>query len=127
MLTSERRPRVLLADDYPDMIRAIRHLLEPDCVIVGSVNDGAQLVEATTRLQPDVVILDLRMPTINGLVACRDIRAAAPNTKVIIFTAAREASIRGQAIEAGAADVVLKSRAVQDLLPAIRTVLAEDS
>ena len=81
------RPRVLLADDYPDMVRAISRLLAPDCEIVGTVADGSALLQAAQRLQPDVIVLDVNLPNVHSLEACREITRVNPTTKVIMFTA----------------------------------------
>ena len=77
------RPRVLLADDYPEMVTAIGRWLALDCEVVGSVADGGAVLEAARRLQPDVIVLDLNMPNVNGLEACRQITQANPEIKVI--------------------------------------------
>ena len=80
------RPRVLLADDYPDMVKAVSRLLALDCEIVGTVADGSVLLEAAQRLQPDVIVLDVNLPNVQSLEACREIRRVNPATKVIMFT-----------------------------------------
>ena len=64
-MSLERRPRVLLADDFPDLLTAIGGLLAEDCQVVGSVDDGGALLEAAARLQPDVIVLDLNIPTVD--------------------------------------------------------------
>ena len=76
MLTT--RPRVLLADDYPDILKAVARLLALDCEVVGTVADGGALLEAAQRLQPDVIVLDLSLPNVDGLEACRQIARAHP-------------------------------------------------
>ena len=72
------RPRVLLADDYPDMVKAVSRLLALDCEIVGTVADGGALVETAQRLQPDVIVLDVNLPNVHSLEACREITAREP-------------------------------------------------
>ena len=111
---------MLVADDYPGMYTAITRLLMPSCDVVGHVADGTTLLETVARLVPDVVVLDLNMPRMNGLEACRQIKVAAPHTQVIMFTAAVDGAIREQAMEVGAAAFVSKFRVVDDLLPAIQ-------
>ena len=81
------RPRVLLADDYPDIVTAVSQLLALDCEIVGSVADGSALLEAAQRLQPDVIVLDVNLPNVDSLEACREITRVNPTTTVIMFTA----------------------------------------
>ena len=73
------RPRVLLADDYPDMVKAVSRLLALDCEIVGSVADGSALLEAAQRLQPDVIVLDVNLPNVHSLEACREITRVNPD------------------------------------------------
>jgi DNA-binding NarL/FixJ family response regulator len=115
---------VLLADDYEGMLAAITRLLTPSCEVVGHVADGARLLEAATRLRPDVVVLDVRMPAIDGLEACRRLKAAVPRVEVIVLTADDDANVRHKAIAAGASAFVLKIRAADDLLPAVAKALA---
>ena len=67
------RPRVLLADDYPEMVNALSRLLELDCEIVGIVADGSALLQEVQRLQPDVIVLDVNLPNVHSLEACREI------------------------------------------------------
>ena len=86
-LVLSTRPRVLLADDYPEMVKAVGRLLALDCEVVGSVADGSALLEAAQRLAPDVIVLDLNLPNVNGLEACRQITRVNPAMKVIMFTA----------------------------------------
>ena len=81
------RPRVLIADDYPDMVKAISRLLALDCEIVGNIADGSGLLEAAQRLAPDVVVLDVNLANVDSLEACREITRTNPGTKVIMFTA----------------------------------------
>jgi DNA-binding NarL/FixJ family response regulator len=109
------RPRVLLADDYPDMVKAVSRLLALDCEIVGSVADGSALLETAHRLQPDVVVLDVNLPNVHSLEACREITRANPRTKVIMFTAMDDPNTSQAFLEAGASAFVSKLAPV-DLL-----------
>lgn len=118
------RPRVLLADDYPELITAVSRLLAVDCEVVGSVADGSALLEAAQRLAPDVIVLDLNLPKLNGLDACRQITRQYPEMKVIIFTALDDPSASSQFVEAGAAAYVSKLEAV-DLLSTIKRLCAD--
>ena len=108
------------------MHSAITRLLAPACDVVDHATDGAGLLEAAARSQPDVVLLDLKMPTMDGLAACRHLKAAAPHVKVIVFTAADDEAIREKAFDVGASAFVLKFRAADDLLPEILKALAGD-
>ena len=115
-----QRPRVLIADDFPDLKTAIGRLLEGDCEVIGSVDDGGALLEAATRLQPDLIVLDLNIPTVNGLKACRQITRANPDIKVILVTADMDSTIMRLALEAGASAFIAKQAIAEDLLPAIK-------
>jgi CheY-like chemotaxis protein len=113
------RPRVLLADDYPDVVRAVSRLLALDCEIVGSVTDGSALLQAAQRLQPDVIVLDVNLPNVHSLEACREITRVNPTTKVIVFTAMNDAAVSQAFFEAGASAFVSKAEA-GDLLSTIK-------
>jgi CheY-like chemotaxis protein len=105
--STPRRPRVLLADDYPDIVKGLSRLLSLDCDIVGSVADGSGLLEAAQRLAPDVIVLDVNLPNINSLQACRSITRLIPAVKVIMFTAAGP-EISEAFFEAGASAFISK-------------------
>jgi len=113
------RPRVLLADDYPDLVKAVSQLLALDCEIVGSVEDGSALLQAAQRLQPDVIVLDVNLPNVHSLEACREITRVNPTTKVIVFTAMGDPAASQAFFEAGAAAFVSKA-AAGDLLLTIK-------
>ena len=118
------RLRVLLADDYPGIVDAVRRLLALDCEVVGSVTDGPALLEATQRYRPDVIVLDLNLPKVHGLEACRRITKLYPTIRVVMFTVESDPAVRQRAFEAGASAFVSKL-AVDDLLPAIKAVSVE--
>ena len=87
------RPRVLL-DDHPEVLTALQRLLAPSCDVVGHVSDGPALLEAAKRLQPDVIVMDVRMPGSTGLETCRQVIEAVPRTKVVVLTAADDSAFR---------------------------------
>ena len=118
------RLRVLLADDYPGIVHAVGRLLAVDCEVVESVADGRALLLAAQRHQPDVIVLDLNLPNVHGLDACRLITQRHPSIKVIMFTVETDPVIRQQAFEAGASAFVSKL-AVDELLVAIKALSAE--
>jgi len=126
-IQARRRPRVLVADDHPDMVKAICRLLALDCDVVGTVADGGAVLEAVQRLQPDVTVVDLNLPTVSGFEACRQIRQVNPAAKVIVFTAMNDPSLRQRAFELGAAAFVCKVATDGDLLSAVQCVCEEDS
>jgi DNA-binding NarL/FixJ family response regulator len=113
------RPRVLLADDYPGIVKAVSRLLSFDCDIVGSVADGALLLETAQRLRPDVIVLDVNFPNIHSLDACREITRANPDVKVIMFTALDDPHARQAFFDAGASAFVSKLSS-GDLLSAVK-------
>ena len=117
------RPRVLLADDYVGLLTAWRRLLEPSCEIVGSVRDGRALLAAAAALTPDVIVADLSMPEVNGLEACRRIKHASPQTKIVLVTAGGDEWVAQAAFRAGASAFVLKHVAADDLLTAIQSAV----
>ena len=118
------RPRVLLADDYPDIVKALSRLLALDFEIVGSVTDGSALLETAQRLQPDVIVLDVHLPNIHALEACREMTRVNPGMKVIIFTALDDPSVSEAFFQAGASAFVSKLASV-DLLSTIKRVCVD--
>lgn len=123
-MVQERRPRILLADDYAPIITAIRGLLEPAWEVVGSVSDGRELIPAALSLEPDVLIVDLLLPELNGLEACRAIVRAKPNSRIVLITAAADPDLIQPAFDAGASAFVRKELMADDLPAAIEAVLA---
>jgi DNA-binding NarL/FixJ family response regulator len=115
---------VLLADDYTNILTAMVRLISSSCDVVGTVTTGAQLLEAAGRLDPDVVVVDLNLPDMSGLDACRQLKAAAPHASVILLTAASDPRVREGAFESGASAFVAKYRAGDELLPAIEKAFA---
>ena len=113
------RPRVLLADDYTNILTAMVRLISSSCEVVGTVTTGAQLLETARRLEPDVIVVDLNLPDMSGLDACRQLKATSPHSRVIVLTAASDPKVRQGAIESGAAAFIPKYRAGDELLPAI--------
>ena len=115
------RLRVLLADDYPGIVDAVGRLLALDCEVVERVADGRALLVAAQRHQPDVIVLDLNLPHVHGLEACRQITERYPAIKVIIFTVETDSAVRQRAFESGASAFVSKL-AVDDLLETIKSL-----
>ena len=117
------RPRVLLADDHTLMLEGLRKLLEPQCEVVGTVEDGRALVDAAERLRPDVILLDISMPLLNGLEAARRIRTLAPECKLLFLTMHTDPTYAREAFRAGASGYLLKRSAATELTNAIAVVL----
>jgi CheY-like chemotaxis protein len=124
-ITPPRKPRVLLADDYLPLLIGLERLLRHECDIVGRATTVAEVLEAARNHRPDIVMLDLSLPDTNGIDACRRLRAAQPEVKIIVVTAMDDDRIRAAALEAGAADFVPKRMIDTRLLPAIREVWSQ--
>ena len=116
---SPPKPRVLLVDDYPPLLKALTRLLSPACEVVGTVESMAELMERAARCQPHVVIVDMYLPDGDGLEACLHLRSVAPHAKVIVYTAADDPDLRIRALQAGVWEVVPKCMAHVQLLPAV--------
>ena len=121
------RPRVLVADDYADLLTAFKRLLAPSCEVVGCVADGNALFDSMARLQPDVIVVDLFIPPESGLEICRRIKHVAPATLVIITSASTDPDVAKEARRAGASAFVNKAAAADDLVPAIQRAMATRS
>ena len=116
------RPRVLLADDHVLMMEGLQSLLAGHVELAGSVADGRRLVEAAVRLRPDIVILDISMPGLNGIEAARRLRKILPDTKLIFLTMYSDALYVSEALSLGVSAYVLKRSAASELLAAIEAV-----
>jgi DNA-binding NarL/FixJ family response regulator len=121
------RPHFLIADDHAIFAEALRLLLEKTYVVDGIVADGRALVSEATRLKPDVVVVDVGMPLLNGLDAARRVREQVPNIKLVFLTMMDDANLAAAALELGAVGFVLKHSATRELLTAIDHVLRNES
>jgi CheY-like chemotaxis protein len=119
------RPRVLLADDSPDLVKAVSRLLALDCEVVGTVADGRALLEAAHRLRPDAIVLDLSLPNVHGLEMCRQLTQRYPETRVIVFTASSDPDVKRRSLEAGAAGFVSKLEDDGDVLSTIQKLCVD--
>jgi len=116
-------PRVLIADDHRILAEGVRGLLEPEFDVVGIVDNGRELVEAAKKLQPDVIVADISMPSLNGIEAARQLRDSGVTSKVVFLTQHRDVAYARRAIEAGAAGFVLKHSVANELVTAIHEAL----
>ncbi len=114
-----KRKRVLLADDHTLLLDAFAKLIEPECDVVGKVADGRALLAAAEKLKPDVVVLDIAMPRLNGLDAGRQLKKAMPDVKLIFLTMNQDPAIATEAFRAGASGYLLKTSAGSELIKAI--------
>jgi DNA-binding NarL/FixJ family response regulator len=118
--------RIVLADDHPVVLAGLRNLLssQPDFELVGEAQNGADALEVVTSQRPDVAILDISMPAINGLNLTRQLSEKCPETRVMILTFYEERGYVGQTISAGARGYVLKRTAAEHLLQGVRVIAA---
>ena len=116
--------RILIADDHPLMRQGLASLLNADSGlrIVGDAQNGADTVEKTSELKPDVIVMDLSMPVMDGVEATRRIREANPETKVLILTTYGTSADIAHAIDAGASGALVKDAEYERLVAAIRTI-----
>jgi DNA-binding NarL/FixJ family response regulator len=117
--------RVLIVEDHESWRRYVTSVLEPNArfEVVGEVADGQEAVQAAKRLQPDLVVLDIGLPTMNGIEAARAIREQAPSSKILFLTEQRSPDVARAALATGAYGYVLKSDAGDELLPAIEAII----
>lgn len=118
------KPQILIADDHQLVLEGLRKLIETECDIVGSVSNGRDLVTAAKQLNPDIVLLDLAMPLLNGIEAARQIKADNPGVKLIFLTMQTNRDYIREAFEVGASGYVSKMEAASDLISAIKDVQA---
>jgi DNA-binding NarL/FixJ family response regulator len=118
-----KRVRILLADDHTLICSAFEKLLEPHYEIAGSVGDGRALLKAAAELRPDVVLLDITMPLLNGLDAGRELKKMMPAVKLIYLTMNADSDFAVEALRAGASAYVLKNSESSELLQAINDAL----
>jgi DNA-binding NarL/FixJ family response regulator len=117
------RPGVLLADDHTLVLEAFKSLLEPEFEIVGTVSDGRALLSVAPGLKPDVIVLDLGMPELNGMEAGLQLKRLLPRTKVVVLTMNEDPDVPREALRHWASGYLLKKSASSELIKAIREVL----
>lgn len=118
-----KRTRVLLADDHKIILDGLRGLLESEFELVGRVEDGRALVSAAEKLRPDVIVVDISMPLLNGIEAVRQIKKVDPQVKVVFLTMHPDVTYAIRAFEVGASGYVLKHSASSELLTAIHEAI----
>jgi DNA-binding NarL/FixJ family response regulator len=117
------KARILLADDHTLVAEAFKRLLEPEFEVVGTVGDGRALLREAPELRPDVVLVDLNMPLLNGLDASEQLKQLLPRTKIIVLTMNEDAEIAHETLHRWASGYLLKKSAGSELLKAVREVL----
>jgi len=119
----EQSPSILLADDHPMMLAGLREVLDPVFDVVGTATDGYALLELAEARRPDLVIVDISMPGINGIEATRRLRGLLPETRVLILSLHTEPEWAKAAFDAGASGYLTKDSAPKEIETAVREVL----
>jgi len=118
-----KRPRVILADDHTLILDALKNLLEPEFEVVGMFADGRALMDGAAGLNPNVIVLDIGMPTMNGLNAGERLKQMMPLVKLVYLTMNHDPDMAGEAFRLGASAYLLKNSAATELQNAIREVV----
>ena len=124
-MSQSSKPRLLLADDHTLVLEGIRRLLEDDVDLVGTVEDGRSLLPAVQRLKPDVILLDISLPLLNGVEACRQLLKSVPKARVIFLTMHADVVYVEEALRAGGVGYLLKRSAASELKAAIVAVMRD--
>jgi len=118
-----RRPTILLVDDHALVLDALKNLLEPEFEVVGAVSDSREAVPVARELKPDVIVLDLGMPEIDGLHAGPELKKALPRTKLIVLTMNDDSDVASESLRLWASGYLLKASAASELVKAVREAL----
>lgn len=116
-------PRVVIVDDHTLLTEALRRLLEPDCEVVGTYDDPRAFLRDVTRVRPDVAVLDISMPSLNGLDAARELHRVLPSARIVFLTMNEDADVAAEAFRAGASAYLLKRSAAAELKAAVADVM----
>src|SRR5690349_11449669 len=116
-------PRVLLADDMPEMVKSLTQLLRRDFDVVGYAENGEEAIEAMAHLNPDLLVLDISMPVLNGIQVASLLRESGSSVKLVFLTIHEDPDYIEAAFSVGASGYVFKSRVATDLIPAVEGVL----
>jgi len=120
MTESTARPRVVIADDHPQLVNQVAAFVRPEFDVVATAHNGMAALDCIRRLDPDLVLVDLYMPGMNGLEVVRALKASGGRASVVVLSGYNDHELAKAAIAAGAMAFVTKSRLVDDLLPAMR-------
>jgi DNA-binding NarL/FixJ family response regulator len=121
------KPRIMVANDHKMFVEGLRHLLEPHFDVVGTTTNGVALLEGAQALRPDVVVIDLAMPLLNGLEAARKLKHMLPQVKLIFLTVNEDPDFAVQAMREGASGYLLKKSAAAELVQAIYAAIKGQS
>jgi DNA-binding NarL/FixJ family response regulator len=117
-----KKPRLVLADDHTILVEGLKALLAPEFDVVATASDGRTVLEAAKEYQPEIILLDISMPGLNGIEAARRLKETNPGAKLIILTMHGDLSFVRAAFEAGVCGYVLKQSAATELVTALREV-----
>ena len=120
---SSNRPRILIADDHTLVADLCRQLLQTEFEVVGTVNNGRALVRAAAELKPDVIVVDVAMPILNGLDAGQQVKENCPAVKLVFLTMNSEIELAAEAFRRGASGYLLKTCAASEMVTAVHEVL----
>ena len=126
-MPQQQRARLLIADDHTLLAEACKNLLEPEFEVVGIVDNGRALLRMACELKPEVVVLDIAMPQLNGLDAGDQIKHLLPATKLVYLTVNMSPEVAAEAFRRGASGYVVKTSAAAELVTAIRRALKSES
>jgi DNA-binding NarL/FixJ family response regulator len=118
-----KKPRVLLADDHTLVLEGFKKLLEEHCELVGTAEDGRALVDLATKTHPDLILLDISMPLLNGIDAAKKLKKLLPDVKLIFVTMHADTAYINEAFKAGASGYLLKRSAAKELVQAVQSVM----
>ena len=118
-MTTTTKLRILLADDHPAILAETARILQQDHEVVGTAADGLELLVAVKRLDPDLIVLDISMPHLDGFEAARRLKQAGCRSKLIFLTVWEDLDFAREAMSLGADGYVIKSRLASDLIPAV--------
>jgi DNA-binding NarL/FixJ family response regulator len=121
------RPRILIADDHTLLADLCRKLLETEFDVVGTVSNGRAMVQAAAELKPDVIVVDIAMPVLNGLDAGQQVKEVLPAVKLVFLTMSSDIEIAAEAFRRGASGYLVKTCAASELVTAVREVLGGKS
>ncbi|HRI04251.1 MAG TPA: response regulator transcription factor [Pyrinomonadaceae bacterium] len=116
--------RILLVDDHKILVDAVKKLVEQEFEVIGTFENGRELLDNAPKLRPDVIVLDMAMPAMNGLLVAERIKKLLPHTKLIFLTMNRDPEFVAEAFRLGASGYILKSATGRELIQAIRTVIS---
>lgn len=122
-----KRPRILVADDHTLVAELCKKLLEPEFEVVGIVCDGPALIRAAVELKPDVILVDIVMPVLNGLDAAQKVKQMLPSVKIIFLTMNNDPQLTAEAFRRGASGYILKTSAATEVSLCVRQVLRGNS